>query len=230
MRGARDGAAMMRLWSCACLVTLVSACSFGAGSAYVGQWRARDQVELDACLEDDAGRCTERRRVVNHLAARRFWGLHLALPAVGASFASIAGQPQTKFRMELSGEFLKGKGNLALGGRISGVFEPGDRSLVSAPMLTAMGHLGLAPRFAVYGGLGMSPYTRLQTYVGDVPQGPALVSHLAFRALAGAQVVLAQTHGETYVSLSLEADRLQVDFDEIDYSSWGLVSHLGVFF
>lgn len=167
---------------------------------------------------------------MTHVAERRFWGVHLALPAVGVSFASVAGEPETKYRMEISGEFLKGKGNLAFGGRISGVFDTGDRAVLAAPMLTAMGHLGLAPRFAVYAGLGASPYARFDIYVDGERQGPTLVSHLAFRGLAGVQVVLNQTHGETRFVLSVEADRLQIFFDEIDYASWGLVGHLGLFF
>ena len=222
---------MMRVPSLFCLSILIpiAACSVGAGSSYVGQWRAREQVEFNTCLEDESGQCSDRRQVVSHIPERKFWGVHMVFPAVGVSFVDIDGQRETKFRMELSGEFLKGRGNFAAGGRIGGVIDAGEKATISAPMMMAMGHIGLIPRLAAYGGVGMSPYNSFQEYANGEPVGPALTSHLGFRGLAGLQLVLTQTQGETRIVLSLEADRLQIYFDEMDYLSWGLVFHLGIF-
>jgi hypothetical protein len=187
------------------VLLLVSGCSFGFGSAYVGEHRPRHRVDVDACLTDDAGQCTDHKQIGHDERGRQFWGVVTQFPAAGV--AVVDDQPT--YRLEPSLEVLSGNGRLAWGVRSSLLFEG---HTVATP-LTGIGHLSLSDRFGIYAGAGYSPYAR----VGDE------TTYLGGRALVGAQVALTRI-----LILSLEADSLWLDGPD-GYRSTGFTTHLGFF-
>ena len=204
-------------------------CSFGIGSAYVGQWRPHDQVDFEACLVDQTGKCVDKKQVVSHIPGRNFWGTIIALPALGAAQVEFKGETSTQIRAQASLEVLKGSGRWAVGIRAGFVntskvgkdangmpFKNGSAS--SAP-IDVLGHLALLDRLSVYGGVGFSPIAT----IGDQ------TSSVAGRALAGLQFPLNRTQGETYIMLSLEIAREFFQFDD-PYRATGVTGHLGIFF
>lgn len=192
----------------------LTACSFGFGSAYVGQWRPRTHVDVDACLVDDAGQCRDHKQIVTAEPARRFWGVIVPLPALGAAHIDHAGHTTTSVRAEPGLEILSGYGKLAWGVRGSVLFE--DHTV--ATPITAIGHLSLSPRFGIYAGAGYSPYARI---AGD--HMPSETTALGGQVLAGAQIALARA-----LVLSLEADSTWLDVAG-GYHSFGLTGQLGLF-
>lgn len=221
MRGARALAA---------LALAATGCSFGAGSTYVGEWRARKVVDYQVCVEDALGRCTETREVVTEHAARRFWGVHMNVFALGPSVTSDERGSASSFRGESSIEYLRGRGRVAWGLRASFLFDAAeDRTLVSTPF-TGLGHLSISERLSVYGGLGLSPYNQLQTGSTDATVRVSGSTALMGRAVAGAHVVLYKTHGSTRTVLALEADTLIGRIDGAGYRTSALTSSLGFFF
>jgi len=216
----RDGDSLhLRTLRAATCTLLVTGCSVGAGSAYVGQWSPREQVDFEVCLQDEAGRCIDTKRVVSQVPGRRFWGVTTTFPAIGASQVQVGDQKSTKFRMEPSLEILKGSGRVAFGVRTSVLIDTGDKQVATALPVTAIGHLSLHPRWAVHAGLGMVPFMRAEdtnAFVGG-------------RGLFGFQYALSKTHSENFIVLSLELDTIYVLFDE-PYRSTGLTGHIGLFF
>lgn len=205
-------------------------CSLGAGSAYVGEWRPRAVVDYQVCVEDALGRCAETREVVTEHAARRFWGIHMNLFALGPSMTADERGTTSSFRGESSLEYLRGRGRVAWGIRASFLFDAADgRTLVSTPF-TGLGHLSISERLSVYGGLGLSPYNQLQTGSTDTTVMLGGSTALMGRAVAGAHVVLYKTHGSTRTVLSFEADTLIGRIDGAGYRTSALTSSLGFFF
>jgi len=201
----------------------LAGCAVGAGSAYVGQWRPHDEVAFEACLVDDQGKCLERKEVVEHVPGRRFWGVLIAFPAVGAAGVTHAGDSQTVFRVEPSLEILRGSGRWAVGIRGGPVIDSGvgmdaKGGAVSVP-LTAIGRLSVLDQVSVYAGLGFSPFARL---AGET-------AFSAERALAGLQLALSKTHSENFIILSVEVDQVRIQFDD-PYRSTGVTGNIGLFF
>jgi hypothetical protein len=208
----------------------LAGCSIGFGSAYVGQWRPHDRVDFEACLQDEAGRCIDTKRVVTRVPGRRYWGLIAMAPgAMGPSMVTHRGEASTQLRVEPSLEYLRGRGRWALGLRASVVTEgktgeadlPEDQrdpGMGSFP-LTAVGRVSLLPRLSVHAGLGYSPYSAR----GDER------TFVAGRGLAGFQLALAKTHSESFIVLTVEIDRMLVQFDD-PYRSTGITGNLGLFF
>lgn len=213
----------------ACLLALfASACSFGFGSSYVGQWRAREVVDYQVCVEDQAGNCSARREVTSHQPARRYWGMSFLFPSLGISEDVLEGDGATGVRFELGAEYLRGRGHLAWGIRLSEVLDyAGPTNLDAGPLVTAMGHLGLSDRFSAYAGVGASPYSRLSIEVAGSEDRRLERSYLAGRALAGLQMVLAG-NAETRFFLGLEGDTIVSRFDGADYRSSSFIFHLGL--
>ena len=209
-----------------CGLALGSACGFGVGSAYVGQWRAHEEVAFEVCIEDEQARCKATKQVKRQVPERSFWGLTLDIPSMGASFNNIDGVSSRAFRVEPSIGFLKGRGRWALGGRIGVLVNASDRSLVSVPFM-ALGHLNLSQRFSVYGGAGISPYSSLGSAQED---GPSSVTHTAGRALAGLQIVNNRARKETFILWNIEVDSLFADFDGVAYRSLGITGKIGLYF
>ena len=213
----------------ALVLAQLAGCSFGMGSAYVGQWRPHERVDFEACLQDEAGRCIDRKQVTTHVPGRRYWGVIVALPAIGVARATHRGTSSTLTRLEPSVEYLRGRGRWAVGARASFVFEakneradvPEDQRsplLVSLP-LTAIGRVSLSPRVSAHAGLGYSLFSALNDERSSV----------ASRGLVGVQLALTKTHSENFILLTLEADLMRVRLDE-PYRSTGVTGNLGVFF
>lgn len=191
-------------------------CSVGVGSAYVGQWRAHDEVEYRACLEDAAGKCVAEKESVKHVPERSYYGVIIPYPALGAARVTHDGDTRTRFRMEPSLEVLRGKGRAAYGVRTGAVLDIRDAIFVPVMLL---GHYSLHERFSVHAGLGGVPYARRgkeEAFLGG-------------RGLLGFQWALGRVRSETYWVFSAEADTTLINFDA-PYRATGLTGHLGIFF
>ncbi len=198
------------------IVLATCGCSFGFGSAYVGQWREHDEVEYRACLEDESNRCISEKESVKHVPERSFFGVIVAYPALGATWVTRDGATTPRFRIEPSMEILRGRGRFAYGVRVGAVFDV--RDAISLPAML-LGHYSLHERVSVYAGGGVIPYAR---------RGSEQALFGA-RGLFGLQWALARVRSETYWVLSVEGDTSWIDFDS-SYRSTGLTGHLGIFF
>jgi hypothetical protein len=198
------------------VVAALGACSLGAGSAFVGQWRPHDQVDFDACLVDDAGRCVEHKHAVTHVPGRRFWGAIVTLPAAGAVSVAHDGERVTHVRLEPSLEVLEGDGRVAVGVRAGPTL---DLEEAIAVPVTVIGHLSLSDRLSVHAGAGYSPFA----------QRASEVSILGARGLVGFQLAISRVQSENFIVVSLEADTMWIHFDR-SYRSTAMSGHLGVFF
>lgn len=194
---------------------LLSGCSIGIGGAYVGKHAPRRDVQVEACLVDDAGACIDRKQIVRDQPARHFWGALLAFPAIGGASVTQNGMKSSEFRAEPSLEVLSGYGRFAWGVRGSWLL---DGSSMSVP-ITAIGHVSLVPRLGIYAGLGYAPWAQLTH-----DRAASEAAYANARALAGAQIRLARNF-----ALSLETDSLWLGFDG-GYHSYGFTGHLGIFF
>jgi hypothetical protein len=206
----------MRLLLAAAIVLSQAGCSIGVGSAYVGQWRAHDEVEFKACLEDEAGRCISEKESVKHVPERSYTGFILAYPALGTAWVTEGDRTSLRFRVEPSAELLHGKGPAAIGVRVSTVID--TRAAVSLPLML-LGHYSLGERLSVHAGAGVSPWARRGTDVAV----------LGGRGLLGFQWALGRVRTENYWVLSVEGDTQWIAFDR-SYRSTGLTAHLGIFF
>jgi hypothetical protein len=197
----------------------LAGCAVGAGSAYVGQWSPREEVEFEACLVDEAGRCVDRKQVIQEVPGRRFWGVIIALPAIGGSSVAQNDTTTSALRVEPSFELLRGSGRWAYGLRASPVIDNADKTVITAAMLTGIGRISVLPRLNLYGGIGFAPYAA----------GRGQHAFTSERALVGAQLALSKTHAENFIILSVEADTMFIQFDD-PYRSSGLTGSIGLFF
>ncbi len=203
---------------CVLLLALASAgcTSLGFGSAYVGQWRARDEVALRACREDESGRCMEHKEIVRHVPERSFGGVIFPYAAMGASFVTHEGRTIPRFRIEPSLEILRGRGRFAWGVRSGLVVDV--RGAASVPAMAVV-HYSLLERIGVYGAAGVVPYARRASET----------ALLGGRGLLGLQWAISRPDLETYWVLTVEADTQWLQFAD-PYRSTGITGHIGVFF
>ena len=213
------------------LLACLPACGIGAGSAYVGQWRERQRVDVEVCVEDASGRCVEQRQIVSNVPARRFWGFSMAMVMGAAQTTTEGDGDETRFRTGFAAEYLRGRGRLAAGVRADMMVEFAGDTLIAVPLM-GVGHLGLSDRFALHAGAGVSPFNSLQPagMEGSDELPPSIDSGLGVRALAGLQTVLTHSHQANRLVLTVEADAFGTSFDGAAYRSYGLVGHLGFFF
>jgi len=216
---------MRRVALLSCLT--LGGCAFGFGSSYVGQWRERDQVDYEICVEDQNGHCTAQKTITTHRPARRYWGFQMLFPSLGIAQGTYGDKDDTAVRFEPGFEYLRGRGDLAFGLRVSEVWDGASAYWFSSPMATAMAHLGLSDRFSAYGGLGGSPYARLSLDLPGTDQQKVESSYLAGRALAGLQMVIAGNQ-ETRFTLALEADTILSRFEGTGFRSSGLSFQFGL--
>jgi hypothetical protein len=209
------------------LAAALGGCSFGFGSSYVGQWRERNQVDYEVCIEDQAGRCTAQKTITTHRPARRYWGFQMLFPALGVAQGSFGDKDDTGVRFELGAEYLRGRGDLAFGVRAGEILEAAGAYWFDSPMVTAMGHLGLSDRFSAYGGLGGSPYARLSLDLPGTDEQKVDSAYLAGRALAGLEMVIAGNE-ETRFTLALEGDTVMSRFDGTAFRSSSLTFQFGL--
>jgi len=206
---------------------MLGGCAFGFGSSYVGQWRERDEVDYEICVEDQAGNCTAQKTITTHRPARRYWGMSFLFPGLGLAQGSFGDKDDTAVRFELAAEYLRGRGDLAFGLRVGEILDGAGAYWLDAPMATAMGHLGLSDRFSAYAGLGGSPYARLSLDLPGTEEALVQHSYLVGRALAGLQMVIAG-NDETRFTLALEGDTIMSRFDGENFRSSGLTFQLGL--
>lgn len=204
---------------------LGSGCSFAFGSAYVGQWRARNRIDYKVCVENAAGRCTERRTISHHEPARRYWGVGIDFPTFGVADTSVNGDARTATRLGLAVEYLRGKGPLAWGVRTGMIGDGASGRVMLSWPITLVGHVGLSDRFSLYGGAGTIPYSTLKLGPADAPSVDAS-SNLGVRGLVGLETVLARFE-EARVVFTVEADSTWIRFGDIAYRSNGLTFNLG---
>jgi len=201
---------MTRLTLLAALAAL-SGCGIAFGGGQVGKYRARTAVKYEACLENGAGECIERRNVTREEPARRYWGLEIA-GAIGR--ASGLKHPET---IQTSVELVGGKGALALGLRAGATF---DRALAYAnsASLLAVGHLAVTRWIGLHAGAGIQPYTRRED-AAAMPEY-ALVGA---RALIGVKALFYR-QDSLALGLVVEADRTITSFDDGAARSSSLVA------
>jgi hypothetical protein len=209
----------MRLIAIASLVLCCSGCTLGWGSAFVGEWRGRKEIDYRACLEDEQGRCLKKREKTKFIPERSFFGVAHSLPgAMGASWVTHKGVTQPKFRMESTLEVLKGRGPLAFGVRLGAALDMDDKIAVMIPV-TLHGHYALTDQFNIYGGGGWVPYA----------QHDGERSFVGARGLVGFRWSFANTFRQTFWLLGVEANTTWVHFDK-PYLSTGSIGYVGAFF
>lgn len=187
-------------------------CAFGFGSTFVGQWRAREDVRLTACLEDAAGRCIDNKQLVRQVPERSYWGFMWSpVAGIGAAYVKDRDGHSGTIRLETSAELLHGRGRYAVGFR-SGITVD---NAMGVPLLV-VGHYSLTPRLAVHGGLGYIAFGATNT-----PHGTDF-AYSGFRSLLGLQYALGRTR-ETYSTFNLEADTQWIGFDQ-PYRTSGLTT------
>lgn len=191
-------------------------CGMGFGSAYVGQWRARDVVEYRACLEDEQGKCISEKESIKHEPERSYFGVVVSTPAIGASFITHDGETKTRFRLDMSTEVLWGRGRAAYG--VKGSFLVDAPATLMTPLML-MGHYSLHDRLGVYAGAGVIPWARTG----------AETANLGGRGLFGVQWALARVRSENFWILTVEADTSFIKFDT-RYRSTGVVGNIGFYF
>jgi len=212
----------------AIIAFMLAGCSFGVGSSYVGQWKPKHQVDFEACLVDETGKCIDKKQVTSEVPGRKFWGVILAFPALGASSVTYKGETGTEIRGEPSLEILKGSGRWAFGIRANVLIDektgmgtdgmPKPGGVISFPV-DAIGHVAIVDRLSLYGGVGLSPYSTIDdehTFV-------------AGRGLVGLQFPISKTHSENFIIFSFEVDRMYIQFDQ-PYHATGYTGHIGLFF
>lgn len=192
----------------------LTGCSFGVGSPYVGKWRPHRHVDVEACLVDDTGACTDHKQIITETPPKHFWGAILQFPGLGAASVTRAGDTTAEVRAEPSLELLSGFGRFGWGVRAGAII---DGNAIATPV-TAIGHFSATDRVGLYAGAGFSPWARLA-----LDHMPVETSHLGARVLVGAQLALTRI-----LILSVEADSLWIGFDG-GYHSLGLTGHIGVF-
>lgn len=215
---------------------LATGCTFGAGSARVGQWVARREPAIEACLASNLAAvqtpttvgglrapCAERKQVVRERPARRFWGVITQAPTIGYASARLGEERFRAFRFAASLEFLRGRGRWAYGLR-GGLLA--DRSTATDGRgflgydALAMGHLAVTERLSLYAGLGYLPYAKVDEQT----------TSLGGRGLLGLQLPLNKTHSDNSIVLTLELDHVRLADLPSSYRSFGGVATLGIFF
>jgi hypothetical protein len=205
--------------SAALIAIACSGCSLGFGSAFVGQWRPHTDHAYVACLEDETGKCVDEKAVDVPVPPRKFWGYMVLYPAIGAAIVHKNGRTDTRFRAEAANEYVRGWGRFAWGVRASALFDVNQHTSLN---LMGTGYVSLTQRLALRIGLGYSPWTRSHGEMAET-------TFLAGRALAGVQFALSRTRSENFLVVSIDVDRMRVQFDDpVDVT--GIVGNLGVFF
>jgi hypothetical protein len=217
--------AILHLALLALLAAGASGCGTAWGSAYVGQWRAQKKIDYVYCLEDERGNCTPPTVVSHEVPARRFFGVDIAYPAIGAAYTQHGDESRVKLRFEPSLEVLKGKGNWAFGVRAGALLELGDHSF-GAVSVNGLVHRGISERYAIYAGAGYLPYVQVKEGKDAMPE----TSYVGFRGLAGAHVVLRKSISEFRIFLAVEGDVTYTLLDDDDYRSVGLQTRLTLSF
>jgi hypothetical protein len=183
------------------LCAALAGCTFGVGSPYVGEWRARREVDQEICIEDAAGGCAVRRTLFVDVPARRYWGQTLGA-SVGGGTSSWDGDSRAIVRVSIATEHLRGHGAFAWGVRAAYVAEGSDRLGEYSVPLTLLAHYGGSEHVGFYAGLGYTPYTRLRL---AEPDGRVVVSHRGTNLVGGLQWVMRRNPLGNRVVTILEA-------------------------
>jgi hypothetical protein len=138
-------------------------CAIGAGTSTVGIWRPQRVVDAQVCVRKQGTGCERIVDVGRDMPARSFGGGLFSWFNPGYLVMTSDGQAKHMFVMDSHYEYLRGRGGLALGGRIGANIAIGSQetSLFTLP-LTAVGYWGY-PRYSLYGGPGYTPYAVQKT-------------------------------------------------------------------
>lgn len=199
-------------------------CVFGFGSTYVGQWTAHREVDHTICIEDATRSCASVTDVIHDAPARSFSGVDVLIPAVGIAQAREEGRGgYVAARLEPGLEYLRGHGPWALGVRGSTVFEFDSRGSRLLVPITFMGHLNVAERLTLHGGLGYAPFARVTR------GGSSADNASTARGLVGIDVLLSRS-GEVYFTSRTELDTLLQLSALGSYRSTGLTTSIALNF
>lgn len=173
----------MKLSMTLCTALAVSGCAIGAGTSTVGIWRPQRVVDTQVCVQEKPGTCTRSVEVARDIPARSFGGGVFAWFNPGYLRLGGDAGSRSMFVADSHYEYLRGRGGVAVGGRIGANMALGsDRSLLTVPV-TVVGHWGY-PRVSVYAGVGYTPYARLRM------DGDPATTLRGFHMLAGARALL----------------------------------------
>lgn len=177
----------------------VTGCAVSAGSANVGQWRARRVVDSTACLQTPDGRCARTVTIGRDLPARTFGGGRFAFGNSGYAQRRRDGAVTHGAFIDGYYEYFRGRGRFAVGGRVGATVGVGFAShLLFLVPVTAMAHAGGAWGSA-YVGVGYAPVATESEVPAD-PEAmapPATWHHDSAHALLGARILLRQTYSQS---------------------------------
>lgn len=161
-------------------------CAIGAGTSTVGIWRPHRQIDTDVCIEDVPGRCTRTVQVARDLPARSFGGGLVSWFNPGYLHVAGGGGTTQRFALDSHVEYLRGRGQFALGVRVGANVGFSIHSVLFTAPVTAVGHWGY-PRFSLYGGAGYTPYAVNSVTVNDLKTSTQLHG---FHVMGGGRVLL----------------------------------------
>jgi hypothetical protein len=216
-------------------------CTLALGNGHTGTARAHDEPDFVACLEratssrsDTHGdvapppeseasteamrsspECAEEKTFVKHVPERSYSTFFLPLPTAGAAWASRGGETNLRLRLDLSSEYVRGRGPNAFGLRVSGIADVEDAIAVSA---VPTYHRNVGERLSFHVGAGPVPYARRgrsQSFFGG-------------RGLVGARYLLGRTGRDTFYRLTLEGDVHALPYLAPRYTSVGVVASIGI--
>jgi hypothetical protein len=182
----------MRAW-----LLLLPACAVGAGSTTVGEWRPKRVVESEACIATGPDTCGKVIQIGREDPARSFAGGIFAFSVPGYAHASTNGAGESAFVLDGSYEYLRGRGAVALGGRVGLSLVDGSQHTWVVMPVTAMAHVG-GSWGSVFAGVGYAPL------VSASRTGmPTSYLHDGVEGLVGTELVLRETLGR-YITVSPE--------------------------
>ncbi|HEY6178660.1 MAG TPA: hypothetical protein VIX73_29620 [Kofleriaceae bacterium] len=184
------------------ILVLASACTVGGSTSMVGRWRARRIIDSTACVQrrapaaapegaqaPSADRCEKLISIGRDVPERSFSSGALTFPATGyMQQRGPDGYVGHGVALNSYFEYLRGRGGLAIGGRVGAQVSNGfnDRLYLLMP-ISVVAHAG-GLWGSVYAGAGYSPVALAQQYVGQGDMKttlPAVYYHNSLHAFVG---------------------------------------------
>jgi len=198
------------------ILVFASACTIGGSSSVVGRWRARRIIDSTACVKaalpgalpparalgpdgrpPGADSCEKLVSIGRDVPARSFSTLTFTFPATG--YMQRRGpDAYVGHGVSLNSyfEYIRGRGGLAIGGRIGANVGSGfDNRLSLIVPISFVAHAG-GLWGSVYAGAGYSPIALEQQYVGSGDMKttlPATFHHNSVHAFVGTRFWLRRT-------------------------------------
>jgi hypothetical protein len=167
---------------------LLAGCTVGGSSSVVGRWRDRRIVDSTACAQAPGGACEPVMEIGRDIPARKFTSLAFTFPATGYMQQRGSGTVGHGFVLSSYFEYLRGRGGLAIGGRIGADIGIGfqGRLLFTMPV-SVVAHAG-GLWGAIYAGAGYSPVAFEQQGGSDGTRVDVAWHHNSVHVLAGTRV------------------------------------------